>query len=92
MVAAYDGSGRLVGGGSAAPRGAVAELMGIATLPSARGQGHGTAITTALRSELRGRGVDTVFLTAASDDATSIYRAVGFERLATGCILEPGHD
>ena len=63
--------------------------MGIATLPSARGQGHGTAITTALRSELRGRGVDTVFLTAASDDATSIYRAVGFERLATGCILEP---
>lgn len=92
MVAAYDDSGRLVGGGSAAPRGAVAELMGIATLPSVRGQGHGTAITTALRSELRGRGVGTVFLTAASDDATSIYRAVGFERLATGCILEPGHD
>jgi ribosomal protein S18 acetylase RimI-like enzyme len=92
MVAAYDGSGRLVGGGSAAPRGAVAELMGIATLPSARGQGHGSAITTAIRSELRGRGVGTVFLTAASDDATSIYRAVGFERLATGCILEQGDD
>ena len=88
MVAAYDGSGRLVGGGSAAPRGDVAELMGIATLPSARGQGHGTAVTTAIRSELRDRGVATVFLTAASDDATSIYRAVGFERLATGCILE----
>ena len=92
MVAAYDGSDRLVGGGSASPRGAVAELMGIATLPSARGQGHGTAVTTALRSELHRRGVDTLFLTAASDDATSIYRAVGFERLATGCILEPGHD
>jgi ribosomal protein S18 acetylase RimI-like enzyme len=91
MVAAYDGSGRLVGGGSAAPRGAVAELMGIATLPSARGQGHGTAITTAIRSELRGRGVDTVFLTAGSDEATSIYRAVGFERLATGYILESDH-
>ncbi|MET1059244.1 MAG: GNAT family N-acetyltransferase [Nocardioides sp.] len=92
MVAAYDGSGALVGGGSASPRGAVAELMGIAILPSARGQGQGTAITTALRSELRGRGVDLVFLTAASDDATSIYRAVGFERLATGCIVEPADD
>ena len=92
MVAAYDASGRLVGGGSAAPRGAVAELMGIATLPSARGQGHGTAITTAIRSELRTRGVDTVFLTAGSDEATSIYRAVGFERLATGYIVAPGHD
>ena len=92
MVAAYDGSGTPVGGGSAAPRGEVAELMGIATLPSARGQGHGTAITTALRTELRRRGVSTVFLTAASDDATSMYRAVGFERLATGCILEPRDD
>jgi GNAT superfamily N-acetyltransferase len=90
MVAAYDGSGALVGGGSASPPGAVAELMGIATLPAARGLGHGTAITTALRSELHRRGVDLVFLTAASEDATSIYRAVGFERVATGCIVEHG--
>ena len=89
MVAAYDEGGALVGGGSAAPREDVAELMGIATLPAARGRGHGTAITNALRAELRERGVTTVFLTAASDDATSIYAAVGFERLATGCILDP---
>ena len=53
-----------------------------------RGRGHGTAITNALRAELRERGVTTVFLTAASDDATSIYTAMGFERLATGHILE----
>jgi ribosomal protein S18 acetylase RimI-like enzyme len=92
MVAAYDETGALVGGGSAAPRGTVAELMGIATLPAARGRGHGTAITNALRTELRGRGVETVFLTAASDDATSIYAAVGFERVATGCILETGDE
>ncbi len=87
MVAAYDEGGALVGGGSAAPREDVAELMGIATLPAARGRGHGTAITTALRAELCTRGVATVFLTAASDDATSIYAGVGFDRLATGCLL-----
>jgi N-acetylglutamate synthase-like GNAT family acetyltransferase len=88
MVAAYDGPGAVVGGGSASPRGDVAELMGISVIGSARGQGIGTAITTALRDECRARGVRTVFLTAASDEATSIYRAVGFERIATGCILE----
>jgi predicted GNAT family acetyltransferase len=77
-----------VGGGSAAPRGEVAELMGIAVLGPARGRGVGTAITVALRAECLARGVDTVFLTAASDAATSIYRAVGFERIGTGCILE----
>ena len=92
MVAAYDGPGAVVGGGSASPRGDVAELMGIAVIGSARGQGFGTAITTALRDECRARGVRTVFLTAASDEATSIYRAVGFERIATGCILEGFDD
>lgn len=90
MVAAYDERGTVVGGGSAAPRGAVAELMGIATLPSARGRGHGTALTQALVAACRDRGVETVFLTAASDEAGSIYRAVGFEALATGCILDGG--
>jgi predicted GNAT family acetyltransferase len=88
MVAAYDDRGAVVGGGSAAPRGEVAELMGIAVLGPARGRGVGTAITVALRAECLARGVDTVFLTAASDAATSIYRAVGFERIGTGCILE----
>ena len=92
MVAAYDEQGAVVGGGSASPRGDVAELMGIAVLGSARGRGLGTAITTALRDACRERGVETVFLTAASDEATSIYRAVGFERIATGCILEGPRD
>ncbi len=47
-VAAYDDSGRLVGGGSAAPRGDTAELMGIGVPPAARGAGVGTAVTRAL--------------------------------------------
>ena len=87
-VASYDDTGRLVGGGSAAPRGEVSELMGIGVLPMARKQGRGGAITRALVREARSRGVSTAFLSAGSDDAASVYRAVGFERLGTACILE----
>jgi len=87
-VAAYDESGRIVGGGSAAPRGTTAELMGIATIPSARRQGYGVAVTRALVAELAGRGVTLSYMSAGSDDAASIYRSVGFERVGTACILE----
>ena len=88
VVAAYDESGRVIGGGSASPRGDTSELMGIATIRSARRQGHGSAITAALVEAARRRGVRQVFLSAASDDAASIYRALGFERVGTACILE----
>jgi len=86
-VGSYDESGRLVGGGSTAPRGEVTELMGIGVLPMARKQGRGGSITRALVSAARSRGVVTAFLSAASDDAASVYRAVGFERVGTACIL-----
>jgi len=87
-VASYDDTGRLVGGGSTAPRGAVSELMGIGVLPMARKQGRGGAITRALVRAARSQGVSTTFLSAGSDDAASVYRAVGFERVGTACILE----
>ena len=87
VVGAYDESGRVVGGGTAAPRGEVAELMGIGVLPHARHRGHGQAITRALVLAARAAGVRTCFLTAASDEAASSYRAVGFTRVATACIL-----
>jgi ribosomal protein S18 acetylase RimI-like enzyme len=92
VVAAYDSDGNVVGGGSAAPRGPAAELMGIGVVGPARGQGHGTAITRALVDAVRDRGVETAFLSAASDAAASIYRAVGFERVGTALILEFGGD
>ena len=88
MVGSYDESGRLVGGGSTSPRGEVTELMGIGVLPSARKQGRGGSITRALVGAARSRGVTTAFLSAASDHAASVYRAVGFERVGTACILE----
>jgi ribosomal protein S18 acetylase RimI-like enzyme len=92
VVAAYDDSGAVVGGGSAAPRGDVAELMGIAIVPSARRRGLGAATTAALAAACRDRGVRTVFLSAASDDAAGVYRSVGFRRVGTACILVAGGD
>jgi ribosomal protein S18 acetylase RimI-like enzyme len=91
-VAAYDESGRLVGGGSAAPRGETAELMGIGVPPASRGTGTGTAITRALVHACREVGVRTVFLSAGNDAAASIYRRVGFADVATACILEVGDE
>ncbi|WP_353354063.1 GNAT family N-acetyltransferase [Intrasporangium sp. DVR] len=87
VVASYDGT-RLCGAGSAAPRGDVAELMGIAVPPGHRNRGHGTAITRSLVAACRQRDVDLVFLTAGSDTAAGIYRRVGFRDTATACVLE----
>jgi ribosomal protein S18 acetylase RimI-like enzyme len=91
-VAAYDEDGHLVGGGSAAPRGEAAELMGIGVPPARRGQGTGSAITRSLVLACRTAGVETVFLSAANDAAASIYRRVGFEDVGTACILGVGDE
>ncbi|MER7073174.1 GNAT family N-acetyltransferase [Terrabacter sp. NPDC000476] len=87
VVASFEGN-RLCGAGSAAPRGDVAELMGIAVPPGHRGRGHGTAITRTLVAACRDAGVETVFLSAGSDAAADIYRRVGFVDVGTACILE----
>lgn len=88
VVAAYDAAGAVVGGGSTAPRGTVTELMGIGVIPRARSTGLGTAATQALVRAAMQAGVTTLFLSAASDGAASIYRRVGFEDVGTACILE----
>ena len=66
----------------------VAELMGIAVPPGHRRRGHGTAITRSLVTACRDRGVELVFLSAASDAAAEIYRRVGFVDVGTACILQ----
>ena len=87
VVASFEGT-RLCGAGSAAPRGDVAELMGIAVPPGHRGRGHGTAITRSLVVAAREQGVELVFLSAGSDAAADIYRRVGFVDVGTACILD----
>lgn len=86
VVASFEGD-RLCGAGSAAPRGDVAELMGIAVPPGHRHRGHGTAITRSLVDACRARDVGLVFLSAGSDSAAEIYRRVGFTDVGTACIL-----
>jgi ribosomal protein S18 acetylase RimI-like enzyme len=88
LVAAYDGQGAVVGGGSHGPRGDTTELTGIAVLPRARRQGIGAAITAALVADAHARGVRTVFLSAQDDAVARIYERVGFERVGTACIAE----
>jgi ribosomal protein S18 acetylase RimI-like enzyme len=88
LVAAYDGQGAVVGGGSHGPRGDTTELTGIAVLPRARRQGVGAAITAALVADARARGARTVFLSAQDDAVARIYERVGFERVGTACIAE----
>jgi ribosomal protein S18 acetylase RimI-like enzyme len=87
VVAAY-ADGEVAGGGSSAPRGDGAELMGIAVPPAYRKRGLGSALTRGLVNAVRERGARTVLLSAASDDAASIYRKVGFVDVGTACILE----
>ncbi|WFE41395.1 GNAT family N-acetyltransferase [Micromonospora sp. WMMD998] len=69
--------------------GDVAEIAGVATLPSARRRGLGAAVTATLARELRAAGTDLIFLSAGSEDIARIYLRVGFRRVGTACIAEP---
>jgi ribosomal protein S18 acetylase RimI-like enzyme len=92
VVAAAYADGEVAGGGSAAPRGDGAELMGIAVQPRYRHRGLGSAITRTLVDAVRRNGARIVLLSAASDEAASIYRRIGFADVGTACILEISDD
>jgi GNAT superfamily N-acetyltransferase len=74
--------------GRTLPLDGVTEVMGVATLPSARRQGLGAAVTAALVDDARELGLDTVFLTASSPDVARIYAGIGFRPLGTGWVAE----
>ncbi|MFD6639139.1 GNAT family N-acetyltransferase [Micromonospora chalcea] len=69
--------------------GDVAEIAGVATLPSARRRGLGAAVTATLARELRAAGTELIFLSAGSEDIARVYLRVGFRRIGTACIAEP---
>ncbi|MFJ5669842.1 GNAT family N-acetyltransferase [Micromonospora chalcea] len=69
--------------------GDVAEIAGVATLPSARRRGLAAAVTATLARELRAAGTDLIFLSAGSEDIARVYLRVGFRRIGTACIAEP---
>jgi predicted GNAT family acetyltransferase len=74
--------------GRTLPIDGVTEVMGVATLPSARRQGLGAAVTAALVEDARSLGVSTVFLTASSGDVSRVYSRIGFRRVGTGYAAE----
>ncbi len=69
--------------------GDVAEVVGVATLPSARQRGYASQLTATLAGRLLADGVDLVFLSAGDDDVARLYTRVGFRRVGTACIAEP---
>ncbi|HWO59995.1 MAG TPA: GNAT family N-acetyltransferase [Umezawaea sp.] len=82
---AVDGA---VAAGMTQTAGAVAEVVGVGTLPSARRRGLGAAITAALARDALDRGAERVFLSAGSEDIARVYERVGFHRIGTACIAE----
>ena len=85
-VAEDDGGPLAVGSHQVA--GDVSEIVGVATLPTARRRGLGAAVTAALVSDARGRGVDLVFLSASDDAVARVYQRVGFRLVGTACVAE----
>ena len=81
--------GRPVASGMHIPVGEVTEVVGVGTLPAARRRGFGAAVTAALVADARGRGAETVFLSAGSEEIARLYASLGFERIGTACIAEP---
>ena len=79
-----------VGVGTHQPVGAVSEVAGVGTLPAFRRRGIAAAVTRLLVADARRRGVRTVFLSAADDTVARLYARIGFRRVATACIAEPG--
>jgi GNAT superfamily N-acetyltransferase len=65
-----------------------AEIVGVATLPSARHRGYGAAVSALLARQALARGNDIVFLSAASDDVARVYARIGFRRIGTAGIAE----
>jgi ribosomal protein S18 acetylase RimI-like enzyme len=88
VFAAAETDDGVIAAGSASPRGRVAELTGIATLPAWRRRGVGAAVTAALAGTVRALGVETVMLSAADDAVARVYERVGFERI--GAVGEAG--
>jgi len=88
-MAVAESADGVLAAGSHQPSGGVSELMGIGTLPQARGRGIGTALTARLVEDARARGARLAFLSAADDDVARLYMRVGFHRVGTACFGRP---
>lgn len=79
--------------GSYQPVGDMAEIVGIATLPSARRRGLAGAVTATLAAYAVEHGTRTMLLSAEDDDVARIYERVGFRRAgSTGAAERPAPE
>ncbi|MFI7597815.1 GNAT family N-acetyltransferase [Actinoplanes sp. NPDC049681] len=79
----------ILASGSVQRVGGVAEVAGVATLPSARRRGYASQLTASLARRALEEGDDLVFLSAGDDDVARLYSKVGFRRIGTACIASP---
>jgi ribosomal protein S18 acetylase RimI-like enzyme len=90
MAVAEEAAEGPLAAGSHQPLGDVTEVTGIGTLPSARRRGLGALVTWRLVQDARERGAELVFISAGSEEIARVYGRLGFERIGTSCIAEPG--
>ena len=67
----------------------VAEIVAVATLPSARRRGLAALVTATLAEQALGAGLQTVFLSAQDETVARVYERVGFRRVSTAGIAHP---
>ncbi len=89
LAAAFGDEGPLAAGSCQSAHG-VAEITGVGTLPSARRRGLGAAVTAELAAMAIAGGAHTVFLSAAGGAVARVYAGLGFRRIGTAMIAEPG--
>lgn len=75
--------------GSYQPVGELAEVMAVATVPSARRRGLAGAVTALLARHASDAGVRTLLLSAQDDAVARVYARVGFRQVGTAHAAEP---
>jgi ribosomal protein S18 acetylase RimI-like enzyme len=78
-----------VAAGSHQPVGMVTEIVGVGTVPAFRRRGLGRALTSLLVRDARGRGIETIFLSAGDEEIARVYARLGFVRVGTAGAAEP---
>jgi ribosomal protein S18 acetylase RimI-like enzyme len=84
-----EGSSGVLAVGSHQPVGAVTEIVGVGTLPTARRRGLAAAVTAALVADARERGAEVIFLSAGNEDIARMYARLGFVRIGTAGLASP---
>jgi ribosomal protein S18 acetylase RimI-like enzyme len=87
VTAVAEGEHGPVAVGTLRPVDGVAEIVAVATLPAVRRQGLGGAVTALLVEHALEQGVETLFLSAASDAVARVYERLGFRRTGTACFV-----